>query len=57
MKTQTKKNLFLIGFCIVAILALPLTVGCAVFACLGGDKVLLHALRGKFPKDMLDSGN
>lgn len=47
---SAKKTVGLTLFCVVAILCLPVTVLLAIIASLGGDKALLLALRGKFPK-------
>lgn len=47
MNPETCKTSTLLLFCLLAVLALPLTVLFAVVSSLGGDRVLLQVLRGK----------
>jgi len=46
-KPHKPSGLALTLFCILAVMALPFSVLCAIIAGLGGDTVLLRVLRGK----------
>ena len=48
MQSPKFSGFTLVLFCVLAIVALPFTILCAIIAGLGGDPMLLRALRGKF---------
>ncbi len=46
---KTLRPALIVAFCALAVLLLPVTILCAIWASLGGDQTLLKALRGKIP--------
>ena len=47
MQSPKVSGFTLVLFCVLAMVALPFTILCAIIAGLGGDPMLLRALRGK----------